>query len=177
MSKSNVFLNKALIAIFIGTLMLSTACQNIAEEVEEKSEEKAGNEKVQNEELFIATMQKHLDAVSNKDLKALKSTLSPEGEMIWIMPRTEILHTVDSFILAHEEWFQDTTWTFETKIVDTEIGERVGMAVTEIVYSEPERKGKPYFNRMIVSYDLKKVDDKWYIIKDHASSIEKTKMD
>ncbi len=46
------------------------------------------------------------------------------------------------------------------------------MAVTEIVYREPEREGKPYFNRMIVSYDLEKIDGKWYIIKDHASSIE-----
>jgi len=27
---------------------------------------------------------------------------------------------------------------------------------------------------MIVSYDLKKIDDKWYIIKDHATSVEKS---
>ena len=52
------------------------------------------------------------------------------------------------------------------------MGDKMGMAVTEIVYRETEREGKPYFNRMIVSYDLEKIDGKWYIIKDHASSIE-----
>ena len=35
------------------------------------------------------------------------------------------------------------------------------------------RNGKPYFKRMIISYLLEKIDKKWYIIKDHASSTEK----
>ncbi len=49
------------------------------------------------------------------------------------------------------------------------------MATTEFLYKELERNGKPYFNKMIVSYTLEKTDGNWYIIKDHASSIEKTK--
>jgi len=48
------------------------------------------------------------------------------------------------------------------------------MAITEIVYREPERNGEPYFNRMIVSYVLEKIDGHWCIIKDHASSVEKS---
>ncbi len=74
----------------------------------------------------------------------------------------------------HEPWFQDSTWTFETKILNTVIGERLGMAITEVLYQEPERDGKPYFNRMVVSYDLEKIADQWYVIKDHASSVEKS---
>jgi len=127
------------------------------------------------EQRFIERMQEHLNAVSNKDLTTLKSTLSPEGEMQLILPNTEIMYSVEKFMEYHQAWFQDTTWTFETKILSSEIGEKIGIAITEIVYREPERNGKPYFNRMIVSYALKKIDDQWYIIKDHASSIEKTK--
>ena len=74
----------------------------------------------------------------------------------------------------HREWFKDEAWSFETKILNTEVGETMGIAITEIVYREPERNGVPYFNRMIVSYALKKIDGSWYIIKDHASSIEKS---
>jgi len=81
---------------------------------------------------------------------------------------------VDSFLAFHEAWFQDTSWTFTTEILNVEVGPEVGMAVTEVVYREPERDGVPYFNRMIVSYTLRKTDGKWYVIKDHATSAEKS---
>ncbi len=127
-----------------------------------------------NDELFISTMQKHLDAVTNRDLSTLESTLSPDGKMQLILPGSEIMNTSKAFMDYHREWFEDTTWAFETKILNTEIGENMGIAITEIIYREPERNGKPYFNRMAVSYALKKDNGNWYIIKDHASSIEKS---
>lgn len=129
---------------------------------------------LRNEQLFITTLQKHLDAVSTKNLDSLKSTLSPTGEMMLILPNSEISKTVDKFLEFHEEWFKDSTWTFETKILSTEIGENIGIAVTEIIYREANRNGKPYFNRMNVSYALKIINNNWYVIKDHASSIEKS---
>jgi len=128
----------------------------------------------ENEKAFRATMQKHLNSVSEKDIASLKSTMDPSGKMQLILPGTEIQTTVDSFIDFHDEWFQDTTWTFETKILNTEVGEKVGFAITEIVYSEPDRNGEPYFNRMIVSYGLEKINGQWYVIMDHASSVEKS---
>ncbi|WP_452229545.1 MULTISPECIES: YybH family protein [unclassified Lacinutrix] len=133
------------------------------------------NYEVQNEMFFVATMQKHLNAVTKKDLTTLKSTLSPNGNMQLILPNTEITNTVDAFMEYHKNWFAvEMPWTFETKILNTEIGKDFGIAITEIVYREPERNGEPYFNRMHVSYALQKIEGKWYIIKDHASSIEKS---
>ncbi|MTB51715.1 nuclear transport factor 2 family protein [Lewinella sp. W8] len=126
------------------------------------------------EQAFVATLEKHLKAVSERDLTSLRATMSPEGKMQLILPGTEIIETVDGFLDYHREWFQDTTWTFETKILNTEIGEQVGIGITEIVYREPERNGEPYFNRMIVSYALERINGNWYIIKDHASSVEKS---
>jgi len=139
----------------------------------ETSDEK--NEKIsENEKLFIFTLQKHLDAVSSKDIASLKSTLSPSGKMNLILPNSEITNSTEEFIKFHEDWFEDTTWTFETNILDTEIGDKIGIAVTEIIYREPNRDGKPYFNRMFVSYGLIKLNGNWYVIQDHASSVEKS---
>lgn len=141
---------------------------------EKQSDVNTENE-LNNEALFVETMQKHLDAVTNKDLVALKSTLSPNGNMQLILPQTEITNTVTDFIQYHKEWFSmEAPWTFETKILNTEIGQDFGIAITEIIYREPERDGKPYFNRMHVSYALHKINNQWYVIKDHASSIEKS---
>ena len=123
----------------------------------------------------IEVMQTHLDAVSNKDIETLKYTMSPNGDMLLILPQSEIMEGVDAFINYHIDWFAvNNGWTFEPKILDTKVGETLAMSITEIVYREPDRDGKPYFNRMIVSYDLEKIEGQWYVIKDHASSIEKS---
>ena len=161
-----------LLGVFFFSTLIFSACRD-KETVTTPEEVKI--DPAQNKVQFIETMQKHLDAVSNKDLEVLKSTMSPDGKMQLILPNSEIIHSADSFMDFHKEWFQDTTWTFETEILNTEIGEKYGMAITEIVYHEPERNGKPYFNRMTVSYVLEKINGQWYIIKDHASTIEKTK--
>lgn len=123
---------------------------------------------------FLEVLEKHLKAVTSKDLTALKSTLSPKGDMLLILPGAEIINGVDGFVNYHRDWFKAPNWTFETKILNSEIGSEVGMAIVEIIYKEPERDGKPYFNRMIVSYVLQQMDGKWYVIKDHASSVEKS---
>lgn len=129
----------------------------------------------QNEKAFIAILEKHLAAVSARDLKTLASTLSPDSLMILILPNQKVLKSSGEFLNFHREWFQDTIWTFETEIKDFYVGEEYGLAIVESMYKEPNRNGKPYFNNMSISYGLKKVDKKWVVFKDHASSIEKTK--
>lgn len=159
-------------AFFVGILCIGFITCNPKDE--NKTMVPAQNDTVANEVAFLATMQTHLDAVTNRDLETLRSTLSPKGNMQLILPGTEIIDKVDGFMDYHKEWFAAPDWTFETKILNTEVGETMGMAITEVVYREPERDGKPYFNRMIVSYDLQKIEGNWYVVKDHASSIEKS---
>lgn len=130
---------------------------------------------IENEKQFTEVLNKHLNAVSNQDLETLRSTLSPSGKMQLILPKTETTNSVQDFVKYHEEWFKaPIEWTFETEVQNISVGYDLGMAVVQVIYREPLRDGKPYFNRMIVSYDLEKVDGKWYFIKDHASSVEKS---
>jgi len=137
------------------------------------SESKKVNQ-ADNEAAFNAVLEKHLAAIDNKDLEALKSTLSPSGNMRLILVGSEVKSSVDSFLTFHEEWFQDTTWTFDAEIQSTIVKDDLGLAIVESMYQEPRRNGQPYFNRMTISYVLEKEDGNWYVINDHASSIEKT---
>lgn len=123
---------------------------------------------------FKSALEKHLKAVSQKDLSTLAGTLSPKGDMYLVLPRSPITTTAKEFLATHEEWFQDTSWTFETKIIHTDVDANLGIAVVEVMYKEPDRNGKPYFNRMAVSYALRKLDGNWYVIHDQACSLEKT---
>jgi len=136
---------------------------------------KYGSNQPENELAFTETLNILLQSIETKNLDLLKSTMSPKGNMQLILPQSKITNKVDEFVAMHEEWFKDKSWTMDTKILNARIGEKMGMATTEAMYREPERNGKPYFNHMVVSYVLEKIDGKWYVIKDHASSIEKTK--
>ncbi len=120
-------------------------------------------------------MKKHLDAVTNRDLATMESTLTPNKDMQLILPGSEIITSNEGFMDYHREWFAvDTAFNFKTEILNSEVNDNLGMAITQVIYSVPDRNGEPYFNRMIVSYDLEKIDGNWYLMKDHASSIEKS---
>lgn len=156
-------------------ILLLTSCVMEKEQNETtENGETAIQENENNEQDFVATLEKHLNAVTNRDIETLESTMSPEGKMQLIMPGMKIINSAQNFIKYHDEWFQDPDWTFETEILNYEVGDPFGLATTQIIYREPEREGKPYFNRMIVTYGLEKIDGKWYIISDHASSVEKS---
>lgn len=175
MKNSTHKINAYIVIVSLGMFLMACNNKSNSEKNEEMVEVNAAEKvDVSNEKEFTQVMQKHLEAVTNRDLKSLGETMAPNGQMQLILPKTEIIDGVDGFMDYHKEWFADSTWTFETKILNSKIGQDMGMAITEIVYREPNRKPEPYFNRMIVSYDLQKIDGKWYIIKDHASSIEKS---
>lgn len=144
-------------------------------DIRQKDDQQYEISKIKNEELFSSVILKHLSAVKNKDFITLKSTMSPKGNMELIQPGSEIVYSVDGFMKFHQEWFDVPNWTVNTKILSTDIGDRIGVATTEFLYKEPERNGKPYFNRLIVTYTLERINNNWYIFKDHASSIGKTK--
>ena len=166
-----------ILAFSLVIILLFTSCHDPASANDQKKiDEEVEVNSTQSKADFIATLEKHLNAVSNQDAETLKSTLSPSGKMRMMLPGSEIYDSVDSFMKYHIDWFQDTstTWTFETEILHSEIGRDFGTAITQIIYREPQRDGKPYFNRMHVSYVLERLNGNWYVIQDHCTSIEKS---
>ena len=156
--------------LLLCTLLFLLACQS----EEKMALSETGKRTVSDSISFVQLLHKHLNAVSNKDLATLSTTFSPKGDMQLILPQSEITSTSKEFLDMHEEWFADTPWTFTPTILRTDIGQDYGSAIVETMYREPERNGKPYFNRMIVTYLLRKEGGQWFVIQDHASSIEKT---
>lgn len=159
-----------LLFILAFTLSCTQSPESVATENTLDSIQKSAAE----EEAFLNRLNLHLNAISSKNLESLKETLSPDGDMILILPQSEPTFAAKDFLDMHETWFQDSTWTFETKILKHEIAGNLGIAIVDVMYKEPDRNGKPYFNHMIISYGLRKMGDQWYVVKDHASSIEKT---
>lgn len=160
MKKLSIFL--ALISV----LMFSCTHQN--------GNKKASSSQSDSETSFTTAMRKHLDAVENRDVAALQSTMAPTGTLYFLLDKRPLSTTSTSFMDFHREWFKDSTWTINFKILHTAIDDNLGVAITESMYKEPNRDGKPYYHKMHVSYTQQKIDGQWYVIMDQASSIEKS---
>ncbi len=156
---------KKVLIIVLLFILIGACCQNKKEAIEVN--------KKQNEEEFTSVILKHFSAVENKDLEALKLTMSPKGNMELIQPGIEIINSVDGFLEFHKNFFSIPNWTIKFKLISKNVGTRIGVVTSEVIYKEPERNGKPYSNKLVVTYTLEKIENVWYIIKDHASSIEK----
>ncbi|MCB0705537.1 MAG: hypothetical protein KDC34_09525 [Saprospiraceae bacterium] len=126
-------------------------------------------------EAFTAALENHLATVRNKDYESLVNTL-PEREypMQLILPDGTRMQTVGEFLDMHQEWFQDSSWTMDTQILFADRQGDYGMAVVEAMYREADRGGKPYFHKMYITYALKEFEDKWLVVMDHASTVEKS---
>ena len=162
------YFNK-IVLLFFGISLISSYHE------EKRDIQLNSNDRTLNIEAFTLSLQKHLKAVTDKDLQTLKETLPPKGNTELIQSNMEVIYSAEGFLKFHEAFFKIVNTTLEFKITSINVGNNIGVATTEAMYKELERNGKPYFNRLIVTYVLEKLNGKWYVIKDHASSIEKTK--
>ena len=122
-----------------------------------------------------AVLERHLGAVASGDLSTLRETLSPELGMTLLLPGAEPSVSVDGFVAFHEAWFADTSaWTWTPRVDAFAAGADFALATVEATYREPERDGVPYANRMQITYALRKSGGDWYVVRDHASSTEKS---
>ncbi|MTI39251.1 YybH family protein [Fulvivirga lutimaris] len=121
-----------------------------------------------------SVLNQHLNAISNRDLRSLKATLSPSDSIELILPGSPISYKVADFIKMHEGWFSESHWTFSPEIISFKQVGAFAFATVLIDYNEEERNGKPYYNRMHVSYVLERNSGDWFVIKDHACSFEKS---
>jgi len=101
--------------------------------------------------------------------------MAPDGLMHLIRPATEVVYSTDKYLKYHDLWFKDDNWSIESTITDSEVGVDQGFAIVDLMYKEADRNGIPYFNKMCLSYTLKKYDNgQWYVIADHSSSVKKS---
>lgn len=164
------------ISVIAISLLLLSACIH-TEHKEKPVPEDQKVSQLENTKAFKEALRQHLDAVSAKDIDAVKKTLPPSNEsMHLILPNGTQMNTAGEFIKMHDDWFKDTStaWTLNFSIKYAYANGNLGYALVEGMLEEPNRNGKPYFHKMHVSYVLEKINGKWLVIKDHASTIEKS---
>lgn len=118
------------------------------------------------------TVKQLVTAVEQRDLPGLTALMHPSGRMQLALPDRPTSDTAKDFLSFHREFFAAPSWTMKHHILELECGDKLGHAYVEAVYHEPDRKGKPYYNHIAITYLFDKVEKQWYPIVDHASWIE-----
>lgn len=110
---------------------------------------------------FEATLQSHLDAVTNRDLDAYIGTITTGGDLTIIFPGGEIIRTRDEAIAFHTEWFAAPGWTMTFEV--DRIVESHHMAVASLRATYTDGAG-PRVNWLTLVFEEQ--DGEWRLVFD-----------
>src|SRR5579884_2115344 len=84
---------------------------------------------------FRATLDKHLRAICERDLKALVETL-PSAQLTLITSDGRLVQSVDEFVSMHRGWFESKSWKLTPEIVHVTEGTDQAFALVHLDYRD-----------------------------------------
>lgn len=123
---------------------------------------------------FRDALDKHLRAIRERDLRALIETL-PAGRLTLVMAEGELVQSAEKFVELHKGWFQQTTWTLDTTLVNVVESRDMGVATLRLEYRDTLPGGAPLlqFSYLTLVFVLEK-DGRWVMVLDQNTPIRVT---
>jgi len=118
---------------------------------------------------FESAVRHHLDAVESRDLETFKSTLTKSDELYVIFPGGGLLDSTQAVVDFHREWFTDSDWVFDTKIVKTIPGTTQSTALVKYEFRDTA-DGPARQAWLVLTFQLE--DGSWRLIHDQNTRIE-----
>jgi len=118
---------------------------------------------------FDKALQRHLDAISNRDIDAYKARLTKNDKLYTIVQNGHAFTSSSEIIAVHEEWFKDKNWIWEGNVVHKVVGEYMAMALVKYDY-RAKAEDKPFSTWLIYVFQLQ--DGEWRIIHDQNTAID-----
>lgn len=115
---------------------------------------------------FVQTLQKHLDAVANRDLDALLATVSQKPGLTLVMPNGKIIAGFVAYRDFHQTWFADPDWTFSPKVESTLLTPELCHAAIAVEYKDLDREGNPYEQKLYLSLLFRLEQGHWLLVHD-----------
>jgi hypothetical protein len=91
---------------------------------------------------FRDTLDKHVHAIQQRNLRALIATL-PQDELVLITPDGRLVRSVEEFIEMHRGWFQSRTWTLGARLESVYETPDMGVAALRLNYCDAPAGGPP----------------------------------
>jgi hypothetical protein len=118
---------------------------------------------------FDLALQKHFDAISNRDLAAFKAHLTQHRNLYTIVQNGHAFTTPEELAAIHAEWFKDPRWIWEGSVVHKVVGNDMAMAVIKYRYRATVEDA-PIESWLTYVFSLE--DGEWKIIHDQSTALD-----
>ena len=118
---------------------------------------------------FDLALQKHFDAIANRDLNAFKAHLTQNETLYTIVQNGHAFTTPKEAITIHEEWFKDPSWIWEGSVVHKVVGQDMAMALVKYSY-RANAKDTPFETWLTYVFALE--DGEWKIVHDQNTALD-----
>lgn len=119
---------------------------------------------------FNETLDIHLNAIRNSNLKLLEPTVS--DSIIHISPMGDKNQSKVKFMKVHEDWFKRTNWEWSGIVLTKKSTESLGYALIEYSYLEKDNGGKVLFKiKSYLTLIFNKSDKGWQLVYDQNTII------
>lgn len=121
--------------------------------------------------MFKTTLDKHLQAVTTKNIDGFLETVSKE-DITLIMPNGSLINDCRAFSDLHKSWFLDDDWSIEYKIIEVKEGKHLSSALLEINYHDLDENNQSIHLHYYLYLLFEKKDHEWLLIHDQNTIIK-----
>jgi len=120
---------------------------------------------------FHAALTRHLNGIKNADIDEVKATVASEGHVYWVKTNGVRVVDIADFIEPHDEWLTNYPVNMHYVIENYDAGPQLGYAGVRMCYYDSADRVSIQ-DSIMVSYVMKKFDDGWKVVLDHATSVD-----
>jgi ketosteroid isomerase-like protein len=115
---------------------------------------------------FQRTLTAHIDAIRNRDLKALTDTITAGDSLTLIFPNGTITNTRQEYVDFHRKWFADQDWKMQLEPVSLLVRSDLGTALLRTTYTDAaaSRQG-------LLSLTFAREQGEWRLVFDQNTRI------
>ncbi|MDI6100198.1 nuclear transport factor 2 family protein [Actinoplanes sp. NEAU-A12] len=113
---------------------------------------------------FAEAVDRHLAAVTGRDLAGYQATLHPDVSLIMLDGR--LLTGRDAVLDLHRAWFGDPDWSWSLTPLWSTVAGDTGVAVFAVEYRDLDADGRPYELAYSLGLTFVRVDAAWLLLHD-----------
>jgi uncharacterized protein (TIGR02246 family) len=116
---------------------------------------------------FQATFEKHLKAIRERDLAALRETLpAEEGEIVVVTSDGRLVRSTEEFLDMHRQWFESSTWSINGEVISIRESHDLAIAVLKLDYFDRPADKPPLHETSYLTLAFAERTGRWEMIFD-----------
>lgn len=119
---------------------------------------------------FQETLDRHLSAIQEKNLPALRDTVA-QDEVILITADGRLVLSTEEFLGLHDDWFATDGWDLEVTPVQIYETPEMGIAVLRLLYVEDPPDQPPVRDESLLTLVFQQRGGEWWMVQDQNTPV------